>query len=249
MSNTLSLNNVTVYLNKNLILQDISFELHEGEILTVVGPSGSGKSTLLNIIGGINKHYSGEILFRNKPIKNLVRGYIPQNLGLLPWKKVRENIFLANKINRHIEISEKEAFEIINELGIADFLDRFPSELSGGQQQRVALARLFVSRPEILLMDEPFSALDTFTAETSRELFLDLWKKRKITTIFTTHNLLEAVKLGKHILIMSKLPGRVLNIVENPLFKKGADRSDESYYRLAKHIQDLMEREREKGNI
>ena len=118
MSNTLSLNNVTVYLNKNLILQDISFELHEGEILTVVGPSGSGKSTLLNIIGGINKHYSGEILFRNKPIKNLVRGYIPQNLGLLPWKKVRENIdfvFATNKVNSikvfatdYIELSEVE---------------------------------------------------------------------------------------------------------------------------------------------
>ena len=160
MSNTLSLNNVTVYLNKNLILQDISFELHEGEILTVVGPSGSGKSTLLNIISGINKHYSGEILFRNKPIKNLVRGYIPQNLGLLPWKKVRENIFLANKINRHIEISEKEAFEIINELGIADFLDRFPSELSGGQQQRVAIARALAMDPKVLLFDEPTSALD-----------------------------------------------------------------------------------------
>ncbi len=249
MPNLLSIKNLTVYLDKNLVLEDISFDLQEGEILTVVGPSGSGKSTLLNIIGGIIKNYEGSVLFRNQPIKQLVKGYIPQNLGLLPWKKVEENIFLANKINKHLEISQEEAFEIINELGILDFLERYPSELSGGQKQRVALARLFVSRPDILLMDEPFSALDTFTAETSRTLFLELWKKRKITTIFTTHNLLEAVKLGKHILIMSKLPGKVLKIIENPLFEKGADRSDESYFKMAQHLQDLMEIERKQGNI
>ena len=246
---SLSLRNVSVHLNKQLVLQDISFDLHEGEILTVVGPSGSGKSTLLNILAGIIKHTTGEILFKNEPITKLVRGYIPQNLGLLPWKKVKENIFLANKINKHIEIAKDEAFEIINELGIQDFLNRYPSELSGGQQQRVALARLFVSQPEILLMDEPFSALDTFTAEISRSLFLEIWKKRKITTIFTTHNLLEAVKLGKHILILSKLPGRVLHIINNPLFEKGADRSEESYFRMAQQLLNLMEEEREKGNL
>ncbi|NLO71355.1 MAG: ABC transporter ATP-binding protein [Porphyromonadaceae bacterium] len=246
---TLSLHNVSVSLSKNLILQEISFELKEGEILTVVGPSGSGKSTLLNVIGGIIKNYTGDVKFRNEPIHDLVRGYIPQNLGLLPWKKVKDNIFLANKINKNVEITDNESFEIINELGISEFMERYPSELSGGQQQRVALARLFVSHPQILLMDEPFSALDTFTGETSRELFLKLWKKRKITTIFTTHNLLEAVKLGKQILIMSKLPGRVLKIIENPLFEKGVERNDESYFRMAQTLQNLMVEERAKGNI
>ena len=246
---TLSLHNVSVSLSKNLILQEISFELKEGEILTVVGPSGSGKSTLLNVIGGIIKNYTGDVKFRNEPIHDLVRGYIPQNLGLLPWKKVKDNIFLANKINKNVEITDNESFEIINELGISEFMVRYPSELSGGQQQRVALARLFVSHPQILLMDEPFSALDTFTGETSRELFLKLWKKRKKTTIFTTHNLLEAVKLGKQILIMSKLPGRVLKIIENPLFEKGVERNDESYFRMAQTLQNLMVEERAKGNI
>ncbi|MHB9055331.1 MAG: ABC transporter ATP-binding protein [Paludibacteraceae bacterium] len=249
MSENLSLNHVSVSLGKQLVLKDISFEMPAGEILTVIGPSGSGKSTLLNILGGIIKNYKGDIRFRNQSINSLVRGYIPQNLGLLPWKKVNENIFLANKINRKINIAEDEAFEIINELGIRPLLDRFPSELSGGQKQRVALARLFVSKPDILLMDEPFSALDTFTAETSRTLFLDLWKKRKITTIFTTHNLLEAVKLGRQILVISKLPGIVLKIIDNPLFEKGADRSEESYYRLARQLENVMEEERKKGNI
>lgn len=248
-NHSLSFRNVSVYLDKNLILHDISFDLNEGEILTVVGPSGSGKSTLLNIIGGIISHHSGEIRFRNEPIEGLVRGYIPQNLGLLPWKKVKENIFLANKVNKQIEISRDEAFEIITELGINELLERYPSELSGGQQQRVALARLFVCRPEILLMDEPFSALDTFTAEISRSLFLELWKKRRTTTIFTTHNLLEAVKIGKNIMVLSKLPGRILRIIENPLFEKGADRSDESFFKMSRQLQNIMEKEREAGNI
>lgn len=248
-ASSLSLQHVSVSLGKQLILKDISFEMPVGEILTVVGPSGSGKSTLLNILGGIIKDYKGEISFNNQPVSSLIRGYIPQNLGLLPWKKVKDNIFLANKINRHINIADDEALDIIQELGIETLLDRFPSELSGGQKQRVGLARLFVSKPDILLMDEPFSALDTFTAETSRTLFLELWKKRKITTIFTTHNLLEAVKLGKQILIMSKLPGVVLRVIDNPLFEKGADRSDESFYHLARRIEEIMEEEQLKGNI
>lgn len=245
----LSLQNVSVEIDKQSILQNISFSLNTGEILTVVGPSGSGKSTLLNTIAGIIKQYKGEILFDNKPIDNLIRGYIPQNLGLLPWKKVKDNIFLPGKINKNIEIERGEAFDIIEELGISEFLHRYPSELSGGQQQRVALARLFVSRPDILLMDEPFSALDTFSAEISRDLFLKLWKRHRITSIFTTHNLSEAVKLGKQILIMSKLPGRVLRIVNNPLFEKGAERNDASYYLMSQNLQNLMEEERKSGNI
>lgn len=249
MPNYLSIKNLRVHLDKNLVLDDISFDLKEGEILTVIGPSGSGKSTLLNVIGGIIKSYEGNVLFKNQPIDKLVKGYIPQNLGLLPWKKVKDNIFLAGKINKHLNITEDETFEIINELGIGDFLERYPAELSGGQQQRVALARLFVSRPDILLMDEPFSALDTFTAEASRNLFLELWKKRKITTIFTTHNLSEAVKLGKQILIMSKLPGKVLHIIDNPLFEKGAERNSESFFKMAQQLENLMEEERKSGNI
>lgn len=245
----LSLRGVNAYINKSLIITDISFQLQAGEILAIVGPSGSGKSTLLNIIAGINKQYSGEISYGEMSVDKIIRGYIPQNLGLLPWKRVKENIFLANAINKAIEIEAEEAIGIIDELGISEFLERFPSELSGGQRQRVALARLFVSHPDILLMDEPFSALDTFTAETSRELFLKLWRKRKITTICTTHNLLEAVKLGKQILIMSKSPGRVLRIIQNPLFEKGAERTDDNFFKLAQHIQQLMETERGKGNL
>lgn len=245
----LSLQNVSVKVDKQPILQGLSFDLQEGTILAVVGPSGSGKSTLLNTIAGIIKHYEGTIRFNNKHVDQHIRGYIPQNLGLLPWKKVKENIFLPGRINKNIEIEKDEAWGIIEELGLADLLHRYPSELSGGQQQRVALARLFVSRPDIVLMDEPFSALDTFSAEISRELFLKLWKRHRITSIFTTHNLSEAVKIGKQILIMSKLPGRVLRIVDNPLFEQGAEHIDANYDQMSQNLQHLMEEERKSGNI
>ena len=113
---------------------------------------------------------------------------------------------------------EAEVSEIINSLEINDIQNRYPSQLSGGQKQRVALARAFISQPDILLMDEPFSSLDTFTSEASQRLFLRLWEKYKVTTLFITHNIHEAVSIGEHIIVMSKSPGRIIHQVENPLF-------------------------------
>lgn len=249
MTNKLSVQQVSISLGKHKILHEIDFEINKGEILTVLGPSGSGKSTLLNILGGIIKNYSGKIEFDNLPIKQIAKGYIPQNLGLLPWKTVKENIYLTEKINKNIKISAEEVTNIIQELEIESLLNRYPTEISGGQKQRVALARLFVSKPELLLMDEPFSALDTFTAENSRKLFLELWKSRKITTIFSTHNLSEAVQLGKKILIISKLPGRILHIIDNPLFEHGASRTDTDFFNFEKELKKILDEERQKGNF
>lgn len=216
----LSLNSVSVNLGKTPVLKEISFSLYKGNTLTVVGPSGCGKSTLLNVLSGIIKNYTGDIYMGSTLLKEagLTFGYVPQNLGLLPWKRVKENIMLPQKINKNKKIDENEVDEVLAKLELTDLLYRYPSQLSGGQRQRVALARVFISQPDILLMDEPFSALDTLTAETSRELFLDLWRKYRPTTIFTTHNLTEAVKLGKNILLLDKQPATVLRYVENPLF-------------------------------
>ena len=220
-SGKLSLQNVSVSLGKTNVLKDISFSLQKGKTLTVVGPSGCGKSTLLNVLSGIIKNYTGEIRMGSSLLKEagLTFGYVPQNLGLLPWKKVKENILLPEIINKENKIDRKEVEDVLSKLELSDLLTRFPSQLSGGQRQRVALARVFISQPDILLMDEPFSALDTLTADTSRELFLDLWRKYRPTTIFTTHNLSEAVKLGENILLLSKQPATVLRFVENPLFE------------------------------
>lgn len=222
ISGKLSINNVSVSLGKTPVLKDISFYLEKGKTLTVVGPSGCGKSTLLNVLSGIIKNYKGEILMGSTLLKDagLTYGYVPQNLGLLPWKKVKENIMLPERINKSNKIDTIEANEVLTKLELTDLLNRYPSQLSGGQRQRVALARVFISQPDILLMDEPFSALDTLTADTSRELFLYLWRKYQPTTIFTTHNLSEAVKLGEHILLLDKQPATVFRFVKNPLFEK-----------------------------
>ncbi len=242
----LQVKDISISFGKNLILDQISFDLPKGEILAIMGESGSGKSTLLNLISGVIKASSGEILFQNKAVDSYIKAYVPQNLGLLPWKKVRDNIFLVKKINQSLGISENEADEIIRELGIEKLLDRYPAELSGGQRQRVALARLFVSQPDILLMDEPFSALDTFTAEVSRNLFLDLWKKRKTTSIITTHNLEDAIQLGRHILIISSSPGRVSKIIQNPLFEKGASRNERDFFEFRQKIRNEIAKEMNK---
>lgn len=221
ISGKLSLQNVSVNLGKAPVLKEISFSLEKGKTLTVVGPSGCGKSTLLNVLSGIIKNYKGEILMGSTLLEEagLTYGYVPQNLGLLPWKKVKENILLPERINKNNKIDATEARDVLTKLELSDLLNRYPSQLSGGQRQRVALARVFISQPDILLLDEPFSALDTLTADTSRELFLDLWRKYQPTTIFTTHNLSEAVKLGEHILLLSKQPATVLRFVKNPLFE------------------------------
>lgn len=247
MTSLLSVHDVSLDYDTQQILDHIDFDIPIGEILSIIGPSGCGKSTLLNIIAGIIKSYKGSITFDGVDSREgtIVCGYMPQNFGLLAWKTVKENILLTQKINPTlVDIDSQEVRGIIAELELSDLLHRYPSELSGGQRQRVALARIFISKPDILLLDEPFSSLDAFTAENSRNLFLTLWKKRKITTILTTHNLQEAVQLGKNIMIMSKLPARKLHFLHNPLFEKGADRSEESFLKYGLEIKKILTKER-----
>jgi NitT/TauT family transport system ATP-binding protein len=195
--------------------------MHEGEIYSLIGPSGCGKSTLLKILCGILP-YSGEILYQNKAFhpQNSAIGYVPQQYGLLDWKTIRQNILLPFKLNKNKQQQSDEINDIIHSLEIEDLMNRYPSQLSGGQKQRVALARAFVSHPQILLMDEPFSSLDTFTSEASQRLFLRLWEKYKVTTLFITHNIHEAVSIGKHIILMGKSNGQIIDKIENPLFNR-----------------------------
>lgn len=237
-SDKLSLHNISVDFDNTPVLKDISFSLRKGRILAVVGPSGCGKSTLLNVLSGVTKNYMGEIVIGSSLLHSagLVYGYVPQNLGLLPWKRVKENILLPTKINKGIKVEKVEIDEVLSKLELVDLLDRYPLQLSGGQRQRVALARAFISQPDILLMDEPFSALDTLTANTSRELFLNLWRKYRPTTIFTTHNLSEAVKLGEHILLLDKQPAKVLRYVDNPIFDSEAQQDETVFAEFKKEL-------------
>ena len=205
------------------VLADIDLAVSEGGTCALIGPSGCGKSTLLKIAAGILPQAKGRVLFRGEPLepaKHII-GFMPQNYGLLPWRRVKDNILLGWRIKRQGEAQDPKAWqELLSRLGIAHFLDRYPGELSGGQQQRVGLARAFYLRPDLLLMDEPFSALDAITREEMQEVFLDLWRSYGVTTLLVTHQPEEAALLGQRIAVLSPRPASVGHIIDNPLFAR-----------------------------
>ncbi|KGL48016.1 ABC transporter ATP-binding protein [Porphyromonas gulae] len=198
-------------------LDGLSLNIPEGEIFAVTGPSGCGKSTFLHVLAGVLTEYEGEVLFDGKPLnpKSFSIGIVPQQYGLLPWKRVRENIVLPYTLRKEaIEMPEFES--IVRILGLSDILHRYPRELSGGQRQRVALARVFLQRPQLLLLDEAFAALDMLTAEKSRQLFLGLWDKHRVTTVMVTHNVEEAVAMSSRVAVIGGMPGRIRGLCEHP---------------------------------
>lgn len=219
------------------VLSRLNLELVKGELYAMIGPSGSGKSTLLKILCGIKKDYTGSIEYDGRPYgeKELSIGYVPQNYGLLDWKTVKENIYLPQKLNKSMNKSLVE--QISEVLEISPLFKKFPCELSGGQKQRVSLARAFAMEPDLLLMDEPFSALDAFTSAVSQELFLKIWSEHKVTALFITHNINEAVAVGKHIVIMNKDSGNIAGILENTAFGRADSRQRT---RLADEITDVF---------
>ena len=203
---------------ENIALQNVSLTVPQGTVCAVIGPSGCGKSTLLKVVAGLIRDYSGTVRIDGRPIspKDLRIGFMPQNYGLLPWQTVEDNIKLACRIkNGWSEAKAARMQELCRKLGLEDLLTRYPQELSGGQQQRVSLARVFLLEPDILLMDEPFSALDAITREEMQDVFRDLWEEAGITTILVTHYVEEALYLGQQIVLMSANPGTISEVMEN----------------------------------
>ena len=199
-----------------LVLDDVNFNLHKGEIVALLGKSGSGKSTLLRIIAGLIEPSGGRVLYRNQPLTAPVPGGIAmvfQSFALLPWLTVLENVELgleAQGIPR--KKRRARAIEAIDIIGLDGFESALPKELSGGMRQRVGFARALVIHPDILLMDEPFSALDVLTAENLKSDLLALWKEKKTNTngiFLVTHNIEEAAMLADRILIMGSDPGYI----------------------------------------
>lgn len=203
-------------------LNNINFSIKKGEAITIVGPSGCGKSTLLYLLSGLYKPTSGEITFEGKTLNTLNRKavLILQDYGLFPWKTVEDNISIGLILNQkenglsRKQIKEKTD-EILRLLNIKEQAKKFPTQLSGGQRQRVAIGRALVMNPEVLLMDEPFSALDAVTKESLKNLIQNICKKRNLTLVFVTHNIEEAVKLGNRIIVFGKEPGIITSIIEN----------------------------------
>src|SRR3990167_3645943 len=198
-----------------LVLEDVNFKLNEGEIVALLGKSGSGKSTLLRIIAGLIPPSSGEVMYRGQSVNKPATGIamVFQSFALMPWLTVLENVELgleAQGVGR--EERRQRAIEAIDIIGLDGFESAFPRELSGGMRQRVGFARAFVINPDVLLMDEPFSALDVLTAENLKSDLLELWQQQKTNTngiLLVTHNIEEAAMLADRIVILGNDPGYI----------------------------------------
>lgn len=202
-----------------LALADLSLTINKGEFFALLGPSGCGKSTLLHIIGGLNSA-TGKILINGEPVKGpgLNRGIVFQEYALFPWKTVLENVAFGLKMKGVPRKQRNEkAREYLAMVGLAGFEERYPDQLSGGMKQRTAIARALAFDPEVLLMDEPFAALDAQTREILQGELLRIWEKTGKTVIFVTHSIEEAVFLAQRVAVITARPGRIKEIVDIPL--------------------------------
>lgn len=200
-------------------LTDVTLDIKKGEFISLLGPSGCGKSTLLRIIANLIENTQGTVLIEGMTPKearlNRKYGMVFQAPVLYDWRTIRKNVELPLEIMHISKEERKKASEEMLELvNLHDFMDHYPNQLSGGMQQRVGIARAFALKPEILLMDEPFSALDEFTKEKLHEDLLRIWRKTNKTIIFVTHNIQEAVFLSDRICVLSPHPGRLSAVVD-----------------------------------
>ena len=199
------------------VLDGVDLSVRKGEFITLVGPSGSGKSVLLDIIGGLTQATSGGVQLDGRRITkpDPKTGYVFQQYALFPWRTALANIEYALEV-RGVGKSERTATarHLLSLFGLAGFEDRFPNQLSGGMQQRVAIARARASNPEVLLMDEPFAALDQQTRELLQGELLRIWGKIKTTVIFVTHSIDEAIFLADRVVVMTARPGTVKEIID-----------------------------------
>jgi NitT/TauT family transport system ATP-binding protein len=198
-------------------LQNVGFEIGEGEFITVVGPSGCGKSTLLKILAGILRRSSGSVTLRGGSIDGPSRevGVVFQAPVLLPWRTVLENVMLPIEIQKRDRAQfETRARYYLDLVGLSGFERKYPNELSGGMQQRVGISRALVHEPAFLLMDEPFGALDAMTREQMNLELLRIWQESRKTVLLVTHSIPEAVFLADRVIVMSPRPGRISEIIE-----------------------------------
>ncbi len=201
-------------------LKNIDFRTHRREFVCVIGPSGCGKSTLIRILAGLETPTSGQVLLDGKEVRGpgRDRGMVFQGYTLFPWRTVKKNVMFGPEIaGRGRMPSEEEALQWIELVGLTKFADSYPHQLSGGMKQRVAIARALANQPRILLMDEPFGALDAQTRAKMQAYLLEIWQNIDITILFITHDLDEAIYLADRILVLKAHPGEVQELVEVPV--------------------------------
>ncbi|RDW18744.1 spermidine/putrescine ABC transporter ATP-binding protein [Oceanobacillus arenosus] len=211
------------YFSKNgftKALDNISLSVKEGEFISLLGPSGCGKSTILSIIAGIMKQTAGDVYLQHKSISNtdLSIGYMLQQDYLFPWKTIIDNILLGPRIqNQHTDETRARALELLEVVGLPNVAEKYPSALSGGMRQRVALVRTLINDPKLLLLDEPFSALDYQTKLKLENLVAKLFKNYHKTAVLVTHDIGEAIAMSDRVFIMNANPGSIAKVFEVPI--------------------------------
>ncbi len=243
MKPVLEVKNLVKSYDDLLVLDHVSFDVHEGEFLAVVGPSGCGKTTLLRIIAGLEDYDEGEVLLKGEPIEGPGpdRAMVFQEYAVFPWKTVLENVMFA-PLMRGLDPEEaeriaKEYLKVVP--GLEGFEDEYPKKLSGGMRQRVAIARALAAEPEILLMDEPFAAVDAQTRNKMQEELLKIWKETEKTILLVTHNVEEAVFLADRVMVLSNRPAKVIDIVDIDL-PRPRDRTDPEFVRIRARILETL---------
>jgi NitT/TauT family transport system ATP-binding protein len=229
-----------------LALDEVSFSIRHGEFVCLVGPSGCGKSTLLKIIAGLLRYSGGAIARSGAPLTGPGAdiGMVFQAPVLLPWRTIMENVLLPTEFRRlPAEQFRGRAKELLALVGLSEFADRYPHELSGGMQQRAAIVRALVQDPPILLMDEPFGALDALTREQMNVELLRIWTGNKKTVVFVTHSIAESVFLADRVFVMTPRPGKIAEIIDIdlPRPRELSVINTERFGRYASHIRTLLQ--------
>lgn len=253
MTDSVSVANVSVRFDSDRgtvnALENVSFEIPRGGFLSILGPSGCGKSTLLRVAADLIAPTEGSVsIFGASPAEVRRRrdlGFVFQDAALLPWRTARENVELPLEVGNGARLAERgrSPEEMLALVGLADWHDSLPHELSGGMRQRVSIARALVTAPKILLMDEPFGALDEITRDRLNEELLRIWRDTQTTVLFVTHSVQEALYLGQQVLVLAPHPGRVREMVVPDLQKeRGLEiRDTEGFVRQAAHLRALLE--------
>jgi nitrate/nitrite transport system ATP-binding protein len=231
------------------VLEDVNFSIKEGEFVCVIGHSGCGKSTLLSMVSGLSKPSLGEIRLKNQPIvkPGPDRMVIFQNYSLLPWKTAYENVFLAvEQVYKHKSAQEKKdiTLEHLELVGLSEAIDKKPGQLSGGMKQRVAIARALATRPEVLIMDEPFGALDPITREEMQEELVKIWQDHRCTVLMITHDIDEALLLSDRLVMMTNGPAANIGEILDIPFPRPRDRlkmiANPQYIELRNYALDFL---------
>ena len=241
----LELRDVAKVFGDTVALEPTSLTIDEGSFVAIVGPSGCGKSTLFNVIAGLLRPDAGEVRLADAIVTGATGhvGYMLQKDLLVPWRTVLDNITMAARLTRRVRAGDRdEARRVAEQYGLGDFLAHYPSALSGGMRQRVAFMRTLVTHQQLLLLDEPFGALDAQTRFEMQQWLLQVWKDTDRTVLFITHDVDESIFLSDRVLVMSPRPGRVIADIANPLGRPRAvaNLTDPAFIEMKSRIMELL---------